>query len=429
MGMFKNKKKIRILITAASLVGLVWGIWFLSRDKSEKSIYTPVKKGDFEIVVYTTGELEAKSSLNINGPEGLRSVNIFQVKITDIIAEGTLVKKGDYIAGLDKAELGNKLKDASSELQKNQSQYNQTQLDTALQLRQARDEMVNQEYTLKEKQIALEQSIYEPPATIRQIQLEYDKSKRGLEQATKNYELKRNQLIAKMQEAGASLEQSQTHFDRLTSLLKEFTITAPESGMVIYQREWNGKKRSVGSTIGVWDPTVATLPDLSVMSSKTYVNEVDIRKIQLKQTVEVTLDAYPEKKLTGTVVSVANVGEQSPKNDSKVFEVVIRINEKDTTLRPAMTTGNRILVNKLSGVFSIPLESIHNAGDSLSYVFVKEGLSLIRKQILTGETNENFAVVKAGLSGNEQVYLSLPKDPESYTLVKLSHALPDKKKE
>ncbi len=419
----KNKKKLIIIACIAALL-LIALAFSLTRDKTENSIFAEVKKGDFEISVFTTGELEAKSSIQINGPEGLRSANIFQVKIADIIPEGTVVKKGDYIAGLDKSEVGNKLKDASNDLQKFQSQYKQTQLDTALQLRQARDEMVNQEYALKEKQIAIEQSAYEPPASIRQIQLEFDRTSRTLDQSKKNYELKRNQLIAKMEEVDAALTQAQNIYDRLTALLQQFTITAPEAGMLIYQREWNGKKRTVGSTIGVWDPVVATLPNLSVMSSKTYVNEVDIRKIKTSQHVVISLDAYPEKKLTGVVTSVANVGEQSPKNDSKVFEVVIRINEKDTTLRPSMTTGNHILVDHLEHVLFIPLESIHNMGDSISFVFVKEGLSLIRKEIGTGETNENFAVVNEGLREGEKVYLSAPPNPDTYTLVRIRHKQP-----
>jgi HlyD family secretion protein len=418
--MIKNKKRFILIASVAGALLLIWIIWSYASNKAEKDILVSVKKGPFEISVFTTGELEAKNSININGPEGLRSANIFQVKITDMIPEGTIVKKGDYIAGLDKAEVGNKLKDASNDLQKFQSQYKQTQLDTALQLRQARDEMVNQEYGLKEKQIALEQSAYEPPATIRQIQLDYDKTKRALEQSLKNYEIKKNQLTAKMEEVSAALSQAQTIFDRLTDLLQKFTITAPEPGMVIYQREWNGRKRGVGSTVGVWDPTVATLPDLSVMSSKTYVNEVDIRKIQTGQTVQVSLDAYPEKKLSGVVTSVANVGEQSPKNDSKVFEVVIRINEKDTTLRPAMTTGNRILVQQLKEALFIPLESIHHEGDSITYVLIRDGLSLTRKEITTGETNENFVVVKKGLNENDRVYLSLPDNPETFKLTRLS---------
>ena len=59
-----------------------------------------------------------------------------------------------------------------------------------------------------------------------------------------------------------------------------FTITAPASGMVIYKKEWSGNKRKVGSTINPFDRVVATLPDLTSMLSKTYVNEIDVSKIK-----------------------------------------------------------------------------------------------------------------------------------------------------
>ncbi|MCK7532908.1 MAG: HlyD family efflux transporter periplasmic adaptor subunit [Marinilabiliales bacterium] len=80
--------------------------------------------------------------------------------------------------------------------------------------------------------------------------------------------------------------------------------------MVIYKREWNGAKRKVGSEISPWDPVVATLPDLSSMISKTYVNEIDVSKVKAGQRVRLTVDAFPEKSYTGAVISVANIGEQ-----------------------------------------------------------------------------------------------------------------------
>ena len=49
--------------------------------------------------------------------------------------------------------------------------------------------------------------------------------------------------------------------------------------MVVYAREWNGKKRVVGSTVNAWEPSVATLPDLREMESITYISELDIQKI------------------------------------------------------------------------------------------------------------------------------------------------------
>lgn len=413
-------KRKSVIIISSALAALVLLIWFFSGSSEEdKDIFVQVKRGTFEINVFTTGELEAKNSVNINGPEGLRTVGIWQVKLADLIAEGTRVKKGDYIAALDKTELANKIKDSESELQKFESQYHQTVLDTALQLRQARDEMVNLEFTLKEKEIVLEQSQFEPPATVRQAQLDLDRSKRALDQARKNYKLKESQLKAKTYEVSASLNQAQNRLGLLTEMLGHFTINAPEDGMLQYSREWNGRKKTVGSTIGAWDPIVATLPDLSVMISKTFVNEVDIRKIRTGQDVKVSLDAYPEKKLTGKITSVANVGEQNPKNDSKVFEVIIQINETDTTLRPAMTTGNNIIVGKLDNVLSIPLECIHNDGDTLTYVFLKDGISMSKKEIVTGETNEDFAVVKEGLTEEDQVFLSKPADHDRLPVIRL----------
>jgi multidrug efflux pump subunit AcrA (membrane-fusion protein) len=113
------------------------------------------------------------------------------------------------------------------------------------------------------------------------------------------------------------------------------------------------------------------------------------------------------------------VGEQNPKSDAKVFEVSIQINEKDTTLRPSMTTGNNIVVGKLKNVLFIPLEAIHHDGDSLTYTFIKDGLSFVKREIKIGQTNENNAVVKEGLSKGEIVYLSMPEETEKLKVEKL----------
>ncbi|HRG60020.1 MAG TPA: HlyD family secretion protein [Bacteroidia bacterium] len=413
-----SKKRLIISVAIIVLIFVSYK-YFFSASKNESDVFTEVQQGEFEINVFTTGELEAKNSVDIQGPSSVRQLGIWQIKISDLVPEGTNVKQGDYVAALDKAEISTKLRDAASELDKIQSQFTQTKLDTTLQMRQSRDDMINMQFDLQQKEIILEQSAFEPPATIRQAQLDLEKSKRTFEQAKKNYFIKEKQLAAKMQEVSASLSQTNNKLEMLNNALKEFTVVAPKDGMVIYQREWNGKKKGVGSSVSPWEPTVATLPDLSTMISKTYVNEVDIRKVEMNQKVKVTLDAYPDKKLTGIVTAVANVGEQNPKSDAKVFEVSIQINEKDTTLRPSMTTGNNIIVGKLKNVLFIPLEAIHHDGDSLTYAFVKDGLSFVKREIKIGQTNENNAVIKQGLAKGEMVYLSMPEDKEKLKVEKL----------
>jgi hypothetical protein len=163
----------------------------------------------------------------------------------------------------------------------------------------------------------------------------------------------------------------------------------------------------------MWEPTVATLPDLTKMMSKTYVNEVDVRKVKAGQVVEVGLDAYPDKRLTGVVTSVANVGEQRPNSDAKVFEVSVEINGTDPTLRPSMTTSNKIIAKVINDAIFVPLESLHSQSDTITYVFLKKGLDIIKKEVVVGETNANDAIITSGLTTDDKLYLSVPSGLEN----------------
>src|SRR5204863_2632945 len=135
-----------------------------------------------------------------------------------------------------------------------------------------RDELINLKYSEDERQIILEQSKFEPPATIKQAEINLEKAKRAYDQALENYKIKKNQNIEKMREVSAELRKVRNEFDAMTKVLQSFSVLAPEDGMVIYEKGWDGKAIKAGSQINMWEPTVATLPDLTKMLSKTYVN-------------------------------------------------------------------------------------------------------------------------------------------------------------
>jgi HlyD family secretion protein len=198
----------------------------------------------------------------------------------------------------------------------------------------------------------------------------------------------------------------------MLTLAESFQIRANEPGMVVYHKGFDGKPIKAGSQMSTWDPVVATLPDLTTMLSKTYINEVDVRKVKVGQVVEIGLDAFPDKKLLGEVIRVANVGEQSPNSDSKVFEATIEIAGTDPLLRPAMTTSNEIIVNELDSVISVPLESLHSFEDSITFVYKKSGLATVKQEVQIGQTNSNAAVIALGLEANDKVFLSIPQGME-----------------
>ena len=416
-----NKKYILIAI-AMAIIAVVTYTFTSGASNESIDIVAEAKKGEFVIAITTTGELEAKNAIKITGPSGLRAARIWNVKIDKIVDEGTVVNKGDFVASLDASELSDRIRNSENEYQQSLSKYTQTKLDTALTLRQSRDELINLEFAVQERKLVLEQSKYEPPATIKQAEIDLTKAKRAFNQAKENYQLKKQKAVAQMQEAYAELSEDKSEKEFLEELRTKFRIQAPENGMVIYVREYDGTKKGEGSSIGAWDPTVATLPDLSTMISTTYVNEVDIRKVAKGQYVNIGLDAFPDKKLTGEVISVANVGEQRPNSDAKVFEVKVVINKSDTTLRPAMSTANEIITDVIKDAVYVPLEAVFNQGDSISFVYKREGLNISKQEVALGKANANEVVILEGLEEGQSVFLTAPAGKEKDPVTLLNSA-------
>ncbi|MCT4622289.1 MAG: efflux RND transporter periplasmic adaptor subunit, partial [Schleiferiaceae bacterium] len=274
----------------------------------------------------------------------------------------------------------------------------------------------NLEYNLEQKELQLEQSKFEPPATIRQIELELDKAKRELTQKKENYIIEEHQAEAKMIEVGANLKKQIKYKEGLEELQRKFVIMAPKSGMIVYYKEWGGSKRKVGSTIDPWNSVVATLPDLSIMLSKTYINEVDIRKVKVDQEVNISLDAFPKAKLKGKVTEVANVGEKRANSDSKVFEVIIEVTESDSTYRPGMTTSNNISTYTENDVLIIPLECVFS-NDQSKFVYRKDGGSIKKIEVVLGRENSEEVIVKQGLNEGDKLLMIEPENSEDLELV------------
>ena len=410
--------KRTIIITGIVIVVAIIILIIFNKATSKKDIanlYAESKRGQFDIVVTTTGELQAENSTDIRGPEftRARNVRVMDIKIQDMVPEGTEVAEGDFIASLDRTSFDNTLKDELERLTTFQTNLEMKILDTAVTLSNLRDNIKNLRFTVEEAEITLQQSKYEPPTTIRQAEIALDKANRSLDQTIRSYGLKVEQAKSEMRNQKNQLAEQQQRVKDLQDLLANFRITAPSPGMVIYKRDRMGNKRKVGSSINPWDNVVATLPDMSSMLSKTYVNEIDVSKVKPNQKVEIAVDAFPERSYTGSVISVANIGEQLPNADAKVFEVLIKVDGSDPILRPSMTTGNKIITKTIDDVIYIPLECVQAGTDSIPFVYMKNG----NKQIVVlGESNENNVIIEQGLAEGVQIFLSTPPDTEKFKL-------------
>src|SRR5512137_2924225 len=151
-------------IVAVVAIAILIVIGKVTKKKEVANLYVQARKGQFQIVVSTTGELQAERSTDIVGPDFTMSRNIraMDIKITDLVPEGTEVKKGDYVATLDRTSFDNSLKDELERLVTQETNLEMKILDTAVTLSNLRDNIKNLTFNVEEAKITLQQSKYEP---------------------------------------------------------------------------------------------------------------------------------------------------------------------------------------------------------------------------------------------------------------------------
>lgn len=396
------------------------GVWVIGivPSKQPAQIEVPVTFGTFESIVYATGQLQAAQSVSINVPDELssRRLRIYEIKVTRLVDEGTVVDSGDYVASLDHSAVADLLTKAREDLQKMKDALEDARIDTSINLSNLRDDLLNAQTRVETQQIVVDQSVYESPATKRQALLDSERALRDLEQLQLNYHIKRKQDALKVARAQNDVAREEEKVTDMLKLFDALEIKAPQAGMVIYSLDQSGKKIRAGSSVSRWNPKITELPDLSNMISKTYINEIDISKIQKGQPAQVGIDAFPEKLFPGRVISVANIGQTLPTGDSKVFEVTILIEGKDPQLRPAMTTLNKIQTAQLHRVCAIPQEALFQ-NDTASFVYCIRGNTRVRQTVTTAETNENQVVIAHGLQPTDRILLAEPADAHRWPLV------------
>jgi len=408
--------KRTILITLAVFVFTMIALFFFNKLTSRQErnlLFTEAVKGDFEVSISVPGEILAENAVDIKAPEVSRGRDFRAqpLRITDMVAEGTIVNTGDYVATLDRTQYDNTLKDERERLSEYRNNIEMKKLDTAVTLTNLRNNIRNQIHTVEEAEITLRNSKFEPPATIRQAEIDVERQQRMLEQRKRGYELRVAQAKRDLIRLNTFYNRVDRRVASLEEILAGFTITAPSPGMVVYKRDRRGTKIKTGSNVNMADRIVATLPDLSSLLSQIYISEIEIRKIEPGQNVEIRVDAFPNKTFSGKVYSVANIGEQLGNSDSKVFEVMVRLDAADPDLRPAMTTSNKVVIQKYSDVIYIPTECIHAEADGIPFVYTKDKAKQI---VVTGDVNDRNTIIEQGLKPKQAVYILTPENADDF---------------
>jgi HlyD family secretion protein len=175
------------------------------------------------------------------------------------------------------------------------------------------------------------------------------------------------EALTAMEVAQASFKTSQhqvdvakASLDRALEELAKTTIYSPLTGTVSKLNSQLGE-RVVGTAM-MTGTEVMIIADLNQMEARVDIGEVDVVLIAAGQKARLEVDAFRDRKFTGTVTEIANssklagMGGSSGQEATK-FEVKIRICEKEV-FRPGMSVTAEVETRSRSNVLCVPIQSV-----------------------------------------------------------------------
>jgi multidrug efflux pump subunit AcrA (membrane-fusion protein) len=404
--MLKNKKYLIISILIAIVA---MAAFFAVQIKPNSGKTFKVKRGNLETVINCKGEVRGEKYTEINLPDVIcdQELRVYQLKIVDLILEGKAVKKGDYIAKLDESQIMNMMRTRIQDKEKFDADLRNAVLDSAVNLSGKREAFTNAKLDLDYLKIDLEQSKYESEAYQRKTQMRYQKAELGIEKIRRDYLLDKNRLKIQVGRFQSRVTELQMQIDKYQKAMAATTITTPEDGIVMFAKDWSGKTYGKDSDVNIWRPLIATLPDMSVVIAETYIKEIDIAKVQLNDSVRITIDALPDKVFLGKVIKIANIGEDHKDFDMKAFKVIVRFEKSDKELKPGMTANNDIIVDNYKDKLLVPLKAIFSKNGK-QIVYLRKGGNITELEIELIAENEEFGAVDKILKEGDILLLYQP---------------------
>jgi len=112
------KKKSIFGILAAG--GLILTIAIIGKSTLTGPKAFTVKKTKFESIITAKGEIQGRNAVLIYFPDEMkhRDLRIHEFQIKDLIEEGSLVKKGDWVASLDKDNINQQIQYNNDEMER-----------------------------------------------------------------------------------------------------------------------------------------------------------------------------------------------------------------------------------------------------------------------------------------------------------------------
>ena len=327
----RSRRKRKIILGIAGLV-VLWLVISIALGKREKPIPVTTEKAVRKTIVQTvsaTGKVQPEVEVKIS-PEVAGEITELPVEDGKAVAKGDLLLKikPDSYKALVEAQLA-----GISSARATSLQLKAAAAKTEQDLRRSQD--LFDKKMISEAEFITAKTAHDVAAST------YDSSLHEIERA----------------EAGSSQARDQ---------LSKTTIYSPIDGTVTVLNSKLGER--VVATNQFAGTEVMRVADLSHMEARVDVNENDVVNVKLGDHAIITIDAYGDRKFTGTVSQIANTGKTTgtgTQEEVTNFEVKIRIEDRDVQLRPGLSCTADIQTNMVKDVVAVPMQSVTiRTGDS-----------------------------------------------------------------
>lgn len=209
----------------------------------------------------------------------------------------------------------------------------------------------------------------------------------------------------------ADVAQNENRVAEQSVLLAETRIVAPIAGEVTGKYLEEGELVASATAGFAQGAAIVTIADLTKMQVKVNVNEVDVSRLSVGLPVEIRVDGIQEVTFHGRVVSLAPASltstQQSQTSSASGnivrFEVKIAVTERDKRLRPGMTAGVDILLNKKDSVLVLPAEALRPGNKVMVVTGTGEKVQKIERSVTLGLKDEARVEIISGLKPGDKV--------------------------
>lgn len=205
--------------------------------------------------------------------------------------------------------------------------------------------------------------------------------------------------------ASMDLSQVQALMSVQNEKISEYTIVSPMDGVVLRRDGEIGEIAEVGQVlfrVGVPAP-------LQVVAE---VNEEDIPRVEVGQTVLFRTDAFPGRELEGKVREITPMGDVA----AKTFRIKAALPD-DTPLQPGMSVEANIVTRQKPNALLIPADALQGGA-----VFVLQGSRARKREIRIGIRGTRQVEVLSGLKEGERVASPAPTGLEDGARVRVVKA-------